>query len=913
VAGQSVNPYFGFVGGTSGTGMTYFSGTAQNVTQETNYLTGEIYNTEYSKILPDAAFLTSGSGALYRTSNAKTTAPALVKVNSYSGVLSKIAPASGDFLNTGYTAGTPFSLWENYGQVAVPPDSAVYYNDTLRFQASFLNVATLTTQTTFTFSAARPNRFALIDSVVIRTATVTLPITPAPNIQPAFTNADRNDLTLKLNNNYVVTGSITTVPSSSITTTGMVSTSTGPSVTLNSTSLLDEITVTFSSPPFLTKTVTTISGVPNPADFYRIFATVFYKYKAGDSVDVSDNNISTKSLGYKTVLTKDMNWRYGSFPGYFVTAATNSAVSSPSYILIPGSSTPTTNPVFTVNPVGKQTYTAVELGTYTLTGIAVTHTLTALTTNTQATGNHTFVMTPGFVNVLAGDTITAPSTQANVKFVGTPPSTGTTIYNITEYAGSGGTIVAGPTSYTIDPPIYVLTPPNFVQGNDTSLVPVFVVTPTVETTFTIIGVSSNTTTGSNTIKTFNQTTSVVTVGYETVPFSKNNQVAKMVQPISSRLAIILNNSGNTGSQNAILVAKNALSLNDPLNLVRVSQSGCLTDDASGNPTFSTIAIPGKPLMLEWSDGGSELYYATSDNKLYRVSHIYSIMDQSAASYSGKFYTDIFEYNSSSVSNSSVNLRSPYRTTLIGDFGSNQITSISVGNGDKNLAVTLNTSTGVIVKYNKNDARKSNSTNIQWEDRNTGLPAGLISYCSMMEKTNNNKVFMGTNNGIFYTSDIASGASWVNVNDLPGITDKLPNVQVFDIEQQRMDPWDCYNSGQIYVATNGRGIWATSAYFLPYIVGIDEVEKPAKVNNLAIYPNPANGNVSVEFSTSNGEKTILNIMDLNGRVVHSENLGTLSAGDVHFNFDISSLSAGVYIVNINGDTGIKRVAKLIVTK
>jgi hypothetical protein len=607
-----------------------------------------------------------------------------------------------------------------------------------------------------------------------------------------------------------------------------------------------------------------------------------------------------------------MYWRYGSFPDYYVTAATTSAVSSPSYILIPGSSTLTTNPVFTVNPVGKQTYTAIEFGTYTLTGKAVTHTLTALTTNTQATGNHTFVLTPGFVNVSAGDTIEAPSTQASVKFVGTPPSTGTTVYDITEYAGTGGTLVAGPTSFTIDPPIYVLTPPNFLQGNDTNLVPVFVVTPTAETTYTLVGVSSNTATGSNTIKTFNQTTTVVTLGYESVPFPKNNTVAKMVMPVSSRLAIILNNSGNTGNQNAILVAKNALSLNDPLNLVRVSQSGCLTDDASGNPTFSTIAIPGKPLMLEWSEGGTELYYATNDNKLYRVSHIHSIMDQSAGSYSGKFYTDIFEYSSGAASNSTVNLRSPYRTTLIGDFGSNQITSISVGN-DTNLVVTLNTSTGVAVKYSKNDARKSNSTNIQWEDKNTGLPAGLISYCSITEKTNNNEVFMGTNNGIFYNSNIASGAAWINANDLPGVTSKLPNVQVFDIEQQKMEHWDCYNSGQIYVATNGRGIWATSAYFSPYIVAIDEVEKPAKANNLAVYPNPANGIVSVEFTTSSTEKTVLNIMDLNGRVVHSENLGTLSAGDVHYNFDISSLSVGVYIVNIHGNAGVNRVAKLIVTK
>jgi hypothetical protein len=349
----------------------------------------------------------------------------------------------------------------------------------------------------------------------------------------------------------------------------------------------------------------------------------------------------------------------------------------------------------------------------------------------------------------------------------------------------------------------------------------------------------------------------------------------------------------------------------------VSQNGARRDDATGAPTDFTIAITGKPVLLEWSKKGTEIYYATDKKELYRVSHINDIMDLSQASYYGKFYTDVFKYTSP-ISSTSVNPVSPYRTTLLGKFTS-QITSLSISKDGKNLALTFSSRTGnasdTLVMYNTNDASTSDYTNIVWTKKDASTLAGLKTYCSLMEMNDNKMVFVGTDNGVFYTPNIAATPpTWANVNSISDPNAKLPRVQVFDMKQQVLDAWDCYNSGQIYVATNGRGVWTTSNFIKGYFVDVQEAaERPLLQNELSIFPNPTNGNLNVRFEGFDGETANIQVMDISGRIVGGENLGKMSSGEVTHVMDLSYLPTGVYIVNVHSSSGKKRVAKLIVTK
>lgn len=710
--GSAVSANDAFIGGTGGNGLTYFSGKYPNVSQETNYVGGEIYNAEFSKILPRAAFFTSGSvGAIYRTSDIRNSDPAVLTVNSYTGNLSQLGPNASAFANAGFnnTTGSPFRLWENYGQVAATPDSLVFYNDSLRVQTSVTGTANLVSQTNFTFTSGRPNKFALIDSIVIRTGTVQVEFNP--NLPTPYTAADKIDISVKLASNYTTGLTPSSPPVASI-----VGPASAAGVTLNPTSLLDEVSISFNTPPFAAKNITTAT-ISDPSIYYRVYATIFYKYNVGDSITLVDNNISTIVNQSTFTLSTPLRW-------------TKTSLNSPK-----------------------------------------------------------------------------------------------------PYVG------------------------------------------------------------------------------------ETNPIQKVPTKISARLAVVYNNKGVTDSKNAIVVAKAPLNLNDPLNFVRVSQSGALTTDATGASTTNTINIPGKPILLEWSKGGTELYYATDDNKLYRVSNIVTLLDLSQASYSGKLNNDIFKYgNITNPMTMSINPASPFRTTLLGTFPST-ITSISIAKNDLDMVITFNATTGTRIMKNTGSIKTSDFSNINFVDKSGGtFPANVSTYCSFIEKDDPKMVFVGTDNGVVFTKDITAGSpTWANVNDGVPNDKKLPNVQVFDIKQQTMAPWECYNSGVIYAATYGRGVWSNRNFFKNYVVGVDEVSPVKKENNLSVYPNPTNGQVTVSFNGIAGETAAIQVLDINGRIVKNEPLGKLYEGQANVVFNTADLTSGIYIVNISGDSGIKRVAKLIVTK
>ncbi len=736
-SGSNVTPYSGFIGGTSNAGLNYFSGNYPSVTLENSFLGGEVNAAELSKILPSVVYASTSDGKLYLNSDVKTGAFAqkdMVK-NTYNTATPPALTGQSaiPFANSAYSVtGTPFKLWENYGQRGPSPsftpspgtpDTLVFYNDTVRFIASFTSLSTLTTQTLFNFSAPRPNKFALIDSVVVRTGTIVL---PSGTLAPAYNGTNLKQINIATPAGYTVSpAAITnTVPfnltSSSLTVIayqGTYSVGTTPptssictsnnTITLNQSTLTDNIAVTFSVAPFAN--ITAPSTTPG---HYRVFCTVFYKYKVADTVNVIDNTISTKTATYTIPVNKYISWR-----------------------------------------------------------------------NT-----------------------------ANI---------------------------------------------------------------------------SNTVTAS--------------VRFDSI---RKRNVQKIASAYSSRMAF-------AGVLNRIYVSTNHLSLNDPLSFIAVGGTGALTDDAFGAKTNSVITIPGKPTILEWSKTGLELYYATDDNNLYRISHLHTLLDSTARNYNGKLHTNYYKFNAAGTPNPNC----PYRTTLLGTF-TKPITSISIAESNTLMALTFNDPTGTSVMTNSLDVSKSDYNNVGFTSSTGNLVAALGASgskvnCALIEKTPPYKTaFVGTDIGLYYTPDITvSNPVWsntVNVN--------LPTAQIFDIKQQTLQSFECYNSGQIYVATNGRGVWLTNNYFASNVISVKENSKDAKAeNNLSLYPNPTNGEVFLNFNAIDGETATVTVMDITGKVMLTQYLGKLYTGQISASVDASSLTSGMYIVNINSTSGIKRVAKLVVTK
>jgi PKD repeat protein len=83
------------------------------------------------------------------------------------------------------------------------------------------------------------------------------------------------------------------------------------------------------------------------------------------------------------------------------------------------------------------------------------------------------------------------------------------------------------------------------------------------------------------------------------------------------------------------------------------------------------------------------------------------------------------------------------------------------------------------------------------------------------------------------------------------------------------------------------------------VGLDEFGKSRQFN---VYPNPTSDVLNVELPLDGGVYNELNVLDLSGRVVFTQQI----TAQVKVQISTSALAAGVYVVELNGNTG--KVAK-----
>ena len=94
---------------------------------------------------------------------------------------------------------------------------------------------------------------------------------------------------------------------------------------------------------------------------------------------------------------------------------------------------------------------------------------------------------------------------------------------------------------------------------------------------------------------------------------------------------------------------------------------------------------------------------------------------------------------------------------------------------------------------------------------------------------------------------------------------------------------------------------------PNSVGLDEIKF---VNYIEIYPNPADGDVTLKYGLANSGDVQVSVVDMMGRTVISPISGQKSAGEQIETIHTQSLSPGVYFVQLQS-AGEKAVRKLVV--
>jgi PKD repeat protein len=93
-------------------------------------------------------------------------------------------------------------------------------------------------------------------------------------------------------------------------------------------------------------------------------------------------------------------------------------------------------------------------------------------------------------------------------------------------------------------------------------------------------------------------------------------------------------------------------------------------------------------------------------------------------------------------------------------------------------------------------------------------------------------------------------------------------------------------------TDANGCTNTSTVFNTN-VGVESFS----VENLNVYPNPAEGFTTVSFDATSGGTLMINVVDLNGRVVRNINNLEYNTGKNVYSIDVQGLSTGVYVLNV----------------
>lgn len=158
----------------------------------------------------------------------------------------------------------------------------------------------------------------------------------------------------------------------------------------------------------------------------------------------------------------------------------------------------------------------------------------------------------------------------------------------------------------------------------------------------------------------------------------------------------------------------------------------------------------------------------------------------------------------------------------------------------------------------------------------------------VEWQNNGKdgLYVGMNYGVYYT-DNDLGNTWTLFNN------GLPNVRINELEINTAD-------NKIYAATYGRGLWRSNVY--DETLNVNEFV----VNDLAIYPNPANNKINLKWNKP--EDVSVRVYNTLGKLVFYGKKVNLYSG---YTINTSTFSGGVYFVKLNSSIG--EITKKLILK
>ena len=302
-----------------------------------------------------------------------------------------------------------------------------------------------------------------------------------------------------------------------------------------------------------------------------------------------------------------------------------------------------------------------------------------------------------------------------------------------------------------------------------------------------------------------------------------------------------------------------------------------------------IHSTGASQTMEWSNDGNYVFIGTTSGTLLRVGNISSI--QSIQDTSG--------------TNWDLSSGTQLTRATIGTFANHIVTGIAVNPYNaNNVVVTLGGYDAGPHVYRSIDALSSNPTFTAIQGTGAGKLPEMPVYSAVIDLTNPDRIIVGTEMGIWMSED--KGQTWAEQNN------GMARVPTFMVRQQTKAPWWSNNTGVIYAATHGRGLFSCNSFLVPASVkNEDIVSKASGKNGLTIYPNPVNEAAKLAFDLDANKKLTLSIYSIQGKLIKTQVLNGLKGANV-IDIDAQQLLAGTYLVSLKGD-GVSVSSRFVVSK
>ncbi len=301
---------------------------------------------------------------------------------------------------------------------------------------------------------------------------------------------------------------------------------------------------------------------------------------------------------------------------------------------------------------------------------------------------------------------------------------------------------------------------------------------------------------------------------------------------------------------------------EPLNLLEIPKWFKVSKTTSGGGVLN-----GPVSAISVSKDGSIVYVGTESGSLYRINGLDTVLTYTNNNGVLTFDPDSFNLT----------------TTLLNNFGSRVVTGIDVSTTDPNVVVvTLGRYGQTSYVFRSTNANGASPTFTSIDG--SGLPKMPV-YCCIMDKLDNNKIMIGTELGVYSTSN--GGASWT-IED-----NGMPRVPVLKFYRHFLGDQD----NVILASSYGRGIFRTKSL---QFTSIPEANGYKQGNNkLNVYPNPVSTNCNISFTVPQTGDVELQMFSLDGKMVKSIHYNNMIPGTKYENIECSDLSNGTYIIRVAG--------------